>query len=83
MAVVPEWQGTGLAADLLHRAEAERSNLGCVCMTLKTTRPLRRAARFYRKCGYRPSGRRSDFFGMPVLEYVKRLAPAREAAARR
>jgi hypothetical protein len=29
--------------------------------------------RFYERHGYRRSGRISDFFGMPLIEYVKVL----------
>ena len=38
-----------------------------------TTEPLRPAVRFYERNGYRASGRVTDFFGMPIFEYVKRL----------
>ena len=43
-------------------------------VSLDTTEPLRRAVRFYERHGFRPSGRVSDFFGMPLFEYVKELA---------
>ena len=67
MAVRPEWQGTGLAAALLHAAETE------LRITLDTTDPLRRAVRFYEKRGFIKSGRESDLFGMRLYEYVKPL----------
>jgi len=35
---------------------------------------LERAMRFYEKHGYRRSSKVSDFFGMPLFEYVKTLA---------
>ena len=44
---------------------------GCSLVTLDTTEPLERATRFYEKHGYRLSGRVSEFFGMPLFEYVK------------
>jgi len=46
---------------------------GCVRITLDTTEPLERAMRFYEKNGYRRSGRVSDFFEMPLIEYQKTL----------
>ncbi len=73
MAVRPEWQGTGLAAALLHAAETELRNNPCKRITLDTTDPLRRAVRFYEKRGFIKSGRESDLFGMRLYEYVKPL----------
>lgn len=75
MAVAPEWQGHGVATALLLAAEDELRSLGCSRVTLDTTVPLRRAVRFYERHGYRPSGRTSDFFGMPLFEYTKDLGP--------
>jgi GNAT superfamily N-acetyltransferase len=73
MAVLPEWQATGLASALLERAEAELHQNGCTCVTLDTTAPLKRAIRFYERHGFSATGRVSDFFGMDVYEYVKTL----------
>ncbi|MGB8889975.1 MAG: GNAT family N-acetyltransferase [Candidatus Korobacteraceae bacterium] len=73
MAVLPEWQGRGVAEKLLRGAESELLNRSCVRITLDTTEPLERAMRFYESHGYRRSGRITDFFGMPLHEYVKDL----------
>ncbi len=73
MAVVPEWQGTDVASALLHAAEEGLRNDQCTRVTLDTTEPLKRAMRFYEKNGYAASGRVSEFFGMPLFEYVKHL----------
>ena len=73
MAVVAEWQGCGLAAQLLQAAESELRSQGCHRVTLDTTEPLERAMRFYGKNGYRRSGKVDNFFGMPLIEYVKNL----------
>ena len=75
MAVLPEWQGAGIAAQLLERAEAELRRRSCTRITLDTTEPLQRAMRFYEKHGFHRSGKISDFFGMPLFEYHKPLAP--------
>lgn len=75
MAVLPDFHGTGLAQALLRAAESELRQRGCIRATLDTTEPLQRAIRFYERNGYRASGRVADFFGMPLFEYVKRLAP--------
>lgn len=73
MAVLPEWRGTGLAVRLLLTMEAWLREQGCNRVTLDTTLPLKAAMRFYEKNGYIRSGKTSDFFGMPLLEYVKEL----------
>ena len=74
MAVLPQWQGAGVAGQLLQAVEDELRSQGCRRITLDTTQPLERAMRFYQKSGYRRSGKVSDFFGMPLFEYVKPLA---------
>ena len=71
MAVLPEWQGSGVADRLLQQAEAELRVLRCSRVTLDTTQPLKRAMRFYERHGYGATGRVTDFFGMPLYEYAK------------
>ncbi len=80
MAVRSGLQGSGVAQRLLTSAESELQRLGCARITLDTTAPLQRAIRFYAKNGYTASGRVTDFFGMPLYEYVKPLeAPSGRA----
>ena len=73
MAVLPEWQGRGVAEGLLLSVENHLRGLGCSRITLDTTGPLKRASRFYEKHGFHSSSKVSEFFGMPIFEYVKRL----------
>jgi ribosomal protein S18 acetylase RimI-like enzyme len=73
MAVLPNWQGTGVAENLLSSAEFLLSAAGCKWISLDTTEPLKRAIRFYEKHGYKASGKVGKFFGMPLYEYVKQL----------
>ncbi len=73
MAVHPAWHGFGIAQQLLERAETELRKLRCRRITLDTTEYLKRAIRFYERNGYKPSGKVSDFFGMPLHEYRKPL----------
>jgi GNAT superfamily N-acetyltransferase len=73
MAVLPTWQGAGVADELLQCAESELRRRGCERVTLDTTAPLKRAARFYEKHGYGATGKVADFFGMPLYEYAKPL----------
>jgi N-acetylglutamate synthase-like GNAT family acetyltransferase len=80
MAVLPRWQGTGAALQLLRTAESRLRQSECTRVSLDTTAPLRRAIRFYERNGFRPSGRVTDFFGMPLFEYVKTFKILAESA---
>jgi GNAT superfamily N-acetyltransferase len=73
MAVLPGWQGRGVAAALLAEAENELRRLGCRRANLHTTRPLERAARFYEREGFVRTGVVEDFFGMEIIEFDKEL----------
>ena len=73
MAVIPEYQGSSVAKQLLEYAEQELRFSGCSVVTLDTTEPLDRAMRFYERSGYRRTGRIAQFFGMPLIEYGKSL----------
>jgi len=73
MAVLDDWQGRGVAQQLLEAAESELRTLGCRRVTLDTTEPLQRAISFYKKNGYQATGKVSDFFAMPLFEYAKDL----------
>lgn len=73
MAVQPDSQGSGVSVRLLEKALGELREAGCQLVTLDTTEPLRRAVRFYEKHGFQRSGRVTDFFGMPLFEYCKKL----------
>jgi GNAT superfamily N-acetyltransferase len=73
MAVSADWRGTGLSAQLLQAIETWLVDNGCKRVTLDTTLPLQTAIKFYEKNGYRRSGRVSDFYGMPLVEYLKEI----------
>jgi GNAT superfamily N-acetyltransferase len=75
MAVLPSWRGSGVAAGLLRSVESELRDRGCSYISLDTTEPLQSAMRFYEKNGFRRSGNVTDFYGMPLFEYVKTLTP--------
>jgi GNAT superfamily N-acetyltransferase len=73
MAVVLVYRGRCVAAKLMAAMEAYLRSQGCERITLDTTLPLHAAMKFYEKNGYHRSGNIADFFGMPLLEYVKQL----------
>jgi GNAT superfamily N-acetyltransferase len=73
MAVLPKFHGTGIASRLLLAIEEWLQAQGCTRVSLGTTLPLQAAIKFYEKCGYSRSGTVRDFFGMPLIEYVKSL----------
>jgi GNAT superfamily N-acetyltransferase len=68
MAVLPFWQGVGIAGQLLKLVESELWEKGCSVISLDKSRKT-----FYEKSGFRPTGKITDFFGMPLFEYVKPL----------
>jgi ribosomal protein S18 acetylase RimI-like enzyme len=73
MAVVPGFQGKGVADLLLRAVEKELRERGGTRLSLDTTAPLKMAVRFYERNGFLASGKVTDFFGMPLFEYVKVL----------
>jgi putative acetyltransferase len=73
MAVLPQWQGSGVASQLLVAIEEYLRALGCSRVTLDTTLPLQRAIQFYQSHGYRHLGVTGEFFGMSLYEYAKDL----------
>jgi ribosomal protein S18 acetylase RimI-like enzyme len=80
MAVAPSWQGRRVADELLWATEEELQRSGCSLVTLDTTAPLERARRFYEKHGFRPTGKVTDLFGMPLTEHAKVLIRGRGRA---
>ncbi len=73
MAVLPGWNGRGIAQRLLEAMEKHLVGRGCTRISLDTTEPLLRAMRFYEKDGFQRTGKVADFFGMPLIEYLKHL----------
>ena len=71
LAVRPHWQGMRVADGLLRAAEQRLRRENCTRVTLDTVEPLQRARRFYEKHAFRPDGRVSDFFSMPLFRHVK------------
>lgn len=76
MAILPEWHGLSVADQLLRAVERDLVAAGCARLTLNTTRPLQRATRFYQKNGFVPTGKISDFFGMPLYELARQFTLA-------
>ena len=74
MAVVQSSHGSRVAKLLLDRVEIELIKAGCRSLTLDTTRPLRRAIRFYEKNGFRATGKVSEFYGMELITYRKEIS---------
>jgi N-acetylglutamate synthase-like GNAT family acetyltransferase len=74
MAVYPDWQGKkSPAAALLNTIEDDARSKGCLFLTLDTTVVLRRAGNFYRKHGFKKTGKTDNFFGSKIYEYSKHL----------
>jgi N-acetylglutamate synthase-like GNAT family acetyltransferase len=74
MAVHPKRQGkSSPASDLLKIVQEEAHSQGCSFLTLDTTDPLQRAQNFYKKHGFKKTGKTSDFFGSKVYEFAKEI----------
>ena len=81
MAVLPSAQGRGIADRLLAMAEDGLRALGCTRVTLDTTEPLLRAAKFYQRNGFRRTGKIGDYFGMRLYEWEKPLTSSAPQSA--
>ena len=74
MAVIPNRQGKNSPAiALLRIVEEDAKSEGCTLLTLDTTAILERAQSFYRKCGFKKTGKTGDFFGSTIYEFAKEI----------
>ncbi len=74
MAIIPERQGkTSPATTLLKTVEEDARSKGCNILTLDTTKVLKRAQNFYKKHGFKKTGKIGDFFGSIIYEYAKKI----------
>ncbi|MFX0005813.1 MAG: GNAT family N-acetyltransferase [Candidatus Hermodarchaeota archaeon] len=74
MAVHPKWQGKNSpAASLLKAVENDAISNECRFLTLDTTEVLKRAGNFYKKHGFKLTGKIGDFFGSKIYQYIKYL----------
>lgn len=74
MAVHPKRQGKDSPATaLLQGVETDARSQGCTFLSLDTSEPLKRAQQFYKKHGFQETGKISDFFGISVHEYAKKI----------
>ena len=74
MVVIPEKQGkTSPTATLLKTVEDHAGSKGCNILTLDTTIVLKRAQNFYKKHGFKKTGKTGDFFGSIIYEYAKKI----------
>ncbi len=74
MAVIPERQGKSSPAEaLLEKVEEAARSMGCTFLTLDTTKVLQRAQNFYKKHGFKKTGKTGDFFGSVIYEYAKNI----------
>ena len=75
MAVHPKIQGkNGPAAELLRKVENDARSQGCSYLTLDTTPILKRAQNFYKKHGFKKTGKTDDFFGSTIYEFIKKIS---------
>lgn len=78
MGVIPKKQGKNSpAAILLKTVEDDARSKGCNILTLDTTKVLKRAQNFYKKHGFKETGKTGDFFGCTIYEYAKNILQCR------
>lgn len=74
MAILPKYQGrSSLAAALLKKVEDDALSKDYTFLTLDTTKVLKRAQNFYKKYGFKETGKKDDFFGSTIYEFAKEL----------
>jgi len=74
MAVLPGFQGKGIASALLASAIAHARKQGQRNVTLETTEPLERATLFYLRHGFRRTGRTRRWGGMRLVGFERTIA---------
>lgn len=75
MAVHPKFQGKNSpAADLLKEVEKDAYSQGCTFLTLDTTKILKGAQIFYKKHGFKETGKTGDFFDSTIYEFEKKIS---------
>ena len=73
MAVLPQYQGKGVASALLDAAIRHAQATGQSYVTLETTEPLHRATRFYLRHGFRKTGRYRQWGGMKLIGFERAI----------
>ena len=74
MAVHPKWQGKNSPSTaLLEVVEKDAQSRGCTFLTLDTTTVLKRAQNFYKKQGFKETGKTGNFFGSTIYEFAKEI----------
>ena len=74
MAVIPNRHGKNSPAKaLLQTIEDDARSDGCTMLTLDTTAILDRAQNFYKKCGFKKTGKTGDFFSSTIYEFAKEI----------
>jgi ribosomal protein S18 acetylase RimI-like enzyme len=73
MAVIPDFQRHGIGTFILDNI-CSKAQQNCVNkITLETSKALNNAIRFYKKYGFKSSGRMRDFYGIKIFEMIKKL----------
>jgi ribosomal protein S18 acetylase RimI-like enzyme len=62
--VLAEWQGHGVARELMRQAFSDAAAAGCDCLWLGVWEHNPRAIGFYRKLGFEPTGTHAFMLGM-------------------
>lgn len=73
MAVHPDYQKRGIGFFIIKKIIeiAEKYNIKII--SLDTSKPLKKAIKFYKKAGFEFSGLKQDFYGVKIYEMIKKL----------
>ena len=73
MAVDPDYQSKGIGLFILKKIDelARRKNIKKI--SLETSKPLKRAIKFYKNFGFDFTGVTQNFYGIEIYEMIKRL----------
>ena len=73
MAVDPRYQNKGIGLQLLQYISDVAKQKNLQQLSLETSKPLEKAIKFYKKFGFKKTGKIRDYFGIEIFEMIKPL----------
>ena len=73
MAVHPDYQGKGFGLFILRKIYMLAKKNNYKFISLDTSKPLKRAIKFYKNFGFEFTGKNKDFHGVKIFEMIKEI----------
>jgi len=73
MAVHPDFQGKGFGLFILRKIDMFAKKNNYKFISLDTSKPLKRAIKFYKNFGFEFTGNNQDFYGVKIFEMIKEI----------